>query len=418
MSKLCGDWYHSRTGSQLSELAAIQLLVANSNRWAGKLWGADRHNPKNKWIYAFSNTAKIGNKGIEPSTMQTKIRNWIRLGFLKDNTLLPLRWTVLGKLWNEAVNEGNSQDAHLLYNLIIANAISLISFSPDSVKYDNIPHKDYLAVRFLITVALQQKELSKDFLEYIIDGNTKRKKALNYSYWMSDLVNSGLFIRDDKGGLLLNDKKFQEFITAIYKFNLKKDYAIQEIKDNPLAHGAPFADAIRVEVKLYGSKTLIEKISILSELDLVPAVNNPQIIKENKQADRSATWSKEIKEDFNYKCAIPECDAEGSLFVEAAHIMPFSVEKEKNNHRTDLQNGVSLCYTCHKMFDAGLFTFDNKGDIKISNFIYSSKVIGNCKQTNVQKIIKSNKELLINPNDISFKKEYTDYHTTKIFLGE
>lgn len=180
MPKFEGDWFHSRTGSQLSELAAIQLLVASSMKteFIGKIWGADRRNPKNAWIYDFSATAKLGNESIQPSTMQTKIRNWIRLGFIRDSNQLPLQWTTMGLLWSDAVDDGRGGDANLLYRLTIANALATVSFSPDSKRFDSIPVESGLLIKRLIEeLNSNNGALDRNRLEYLIDGDTTRKKG-------------------------------------------------------------------------------------------------------------------------------------------------------------------------------------------------------------------------------------------------
>lgn len=423
MPKFDGDWFHSRTGSQLSELAAIQLLVKSSNqtRFIGKHWGADRRKKENSWIYEFSATAKLGNESIQPSTMQTKIRNWIRLGFLKDKKVLPLEWSVLGLIWSDSVENGQGGDANLLYRLTIANALATVSFSNRSTRFDDILSENGLLLKKLINkMDHNNGYISKSSLMNLIDGDTDRKKSKNYSYWITDLLQSGLFVGDSTCGLILG-MQFKNLLDNIRNYSPKGNISAQSIKDNPLALGTPFRDSLREEFQKYGSKKLIEAVNSISNLKI--QITSNQTMPElhtTKQAERSMKWSKIVKTGYRYHCAVPGCDAEGTIFIQAAHIMPFSAEDpEMNNyHRNDPNNGIALCLTCHKMFDAGLFTFDEEGYIVPSKFIYSSELIQNDNQVNVQRILHNKSKPISLPSGVSFNVKYALYHRENIFLGE
>ncbi|MGO4929516.1 HNH endonuclease [Fundicoccus sp. Sow4_F4] len=420
MGKLRGDWFHSRTGSQLSELAAIQLLVESSKRaeFIKKRWGAGRKGANGAWLYAFAATAKVGEEEIRPSTMQTKIRNWIRLGFLKDSKLLPLKWTELGLLWIDAVENGRGQDANLLYRLIIANAISVASLIPDGHGFDETPVEERLIVKFLINeMKKNSNELSRAQLSELIDGDTTRQKSFNYSYWVTDLIQSGLFIKNDDGGLKFS-KMYPEMLSAIVQYKPSKLSATQ-IKEFPLAYGSPFREALLIEFKKYGSIDLLEAVRTISNYNIT--LTNEQLeVNSYVRLKRNSKWANEIKNIYNYKCVLPNCDAEGTLFIEAAHIMPFSVHDELilNKHRDDLENGLAMCLSCHKMFDAGLFTFDETGEIVPSKFIYSSDLVNNLYQTNVIRVINSGRKKIQTTLGNSINKLYVSYHRENIFLGE
>lgn len=422
MPTLRGDWFHSRTGSQLSELAAIQLLVKSSRRteFIGKRWGSDRRNPKNKWIYDFSATAKLGNDSIAPSTMQTKIRNWIRLGFLVDKNTLPLEWTQMGLLWNDAVDNGRGRDANLLYQLIIANALSTVSFSTESKTYDFIPQKDGLLINFLISeIENNGNSLNREKLELLVDGNTNRK-GKNYSYWVTDLNQSGLFNKHRDGSLSIS-YKYENLLVGVYNYNPDKKLPAHLIKKFPLAENAPFRDHLIAEFKKHGSDDLIEAVNTLAHQKVYLSYAD-QVSRNirRKTITRDSKWSKDVKNSYQYKCAIPNCDAEGTLFIQAAHIMPHSEEdvEHRNKHRTDLENGIALCLSCHKLFDGGLFTFDSTGKVIPSKFIYSSELLQNPSQQNVMRILESENKNTIRPLDGRINLVYAQFHKENIFLGE
>lgn len=423
MPKLNGDWFHSRTSCHLSELAAIQLLVSSSSKteYVAKKWTANRHNPNNRWLYSFSQTAKLGADSIEPSTMQTKIRNWIRLGFLEDSIYLPLQWTQLGLLWNNAVTNGNGSDANLLYRLIISNAIATISFSCRNTRgVDSVPIEDGLAVKHLLIKSNCNSGLiTKKQLEQLIDGQTSRV-GKNYSYWVTDLVNSGLFDKVDEGGLK-KGSLFRFLTSAIENYKPANDIEAMDVIRLPLAIKAPFREELIRELYEYGSDDLKSAIDTISGLDISLEVTQTESVRvRNLQLERTSNWSKSVKDMYKYKCAIPGCDAEGVLFVESAHIMPFRSEDVTNSnfHRNDLNNGIALCLSCHRLFDAGLFTFDKNGGIILSKFIYSSELIRNSEQINVIRLLDSRAHKVQIPEPLKFSEEYANYHRANIFLGE
>lgn len=66
--------------------------------------------------------------GIEPSTMQTKIRAMIRYGFVRDGNVCPLFWTRMGSLWNDLYTVGNFSAAKQIYELILSISLSDLCF--------------------------------------------------------------------------------------------------------------------------------------------------------------------------------------------------------------------------------------------------------------------------------------------------
>lgn len=71
---------------------------------------------------------------------------------------------------------------------------------------------------------------------------------------------------------------------------------------------------------------------------------------------RDATWSIRIKKKYRYLCAVPHCDVNGQIFVEAAHIKPDNISDEGIPHRSHILNGLCLCRHCHIAFDKGYFS--------------------------------------------------------------
>ena len=188
-----------------------------------------------------------------------------------------------------------------------------------------------------------------------------------------------------------------------------------------MADNAPFRTYLISEFKKNGSDDLIEAVESLAHQRIY--LSHTEQVSRNarrKITPRDTKWSKAVKNSYQYKCAIPNCDAEGTLFIEAAHIMPHSEEdyEHGNKHRIDLENGIALCLSCHKLFDGGLFTFDSTGRVIPSKFIYSSELLQNSTQHNVLRVLKSRNQNIIRPHSGRFNLVYAQFHRENIFLGE
>jgi putative restriction endonuclease len=95
-------------------------------------------------------------------------------------------------------------------------------------------------------------------------------------------------------------------------------------------------------------------------------VEEPNLTRETEEVEttrkaRSSAFSRRVKEQYGYKCAV--CGAErrspeGVPEVEAAHIYP----KEEDGKDT-VQNGIALCRLHHWAFDHGWFTITD--DLKV-----------------------------------------------------
>jgi len=86
---------------------------------------------------------------------------------------------------------------------------------------------------------------------------------------------------------------------------------------------------------------------------------------------RHALFPKVVKSLYNDACAI--CDLNvgtdaGSVLVDAAHIMPFSLF-----HNDDPRNGIALCKNHHWGFDAGWFTADADYRILVSPHLQNAR---------------------------------------------
>jgi len=90
-------------------------------------------------------------------------------------------------------------------------------------------------------------------------------------------------------------------------------------------------------------------------------VHRPMILQLVERPFREIAFSKIVKAEYENTCAITGIgirDARGNVEVEAAHIKPVSL-----NGPDSVRNGLALCRTVHWMFDRGLVTLADNGEI-------------------------------------------------------
>lgn len=101
-----------------------------------------------------------------------------------------------------------------------------------------------------------------------------------------------------------------------------------------------------------------------------------------KQRIGQQKFRKNILVNFGYKCVV--CGISDVDLLEASHIIPV-VDKILSGK---INNGICLCSNCHKMFDNGFFSFNEKYEViisrrkKISNItleVLKNRKIGKCK---------------------------------------
>jgi predicted restriction endonuclease len=379
MASINGDWFHSRVSSRWEELIAVRNLVLESQKLEYIGFNATGGREDNPVMARFALSI-----GVRPSTMQTKIRNFIRLGFVKDNTICPLQWTRLGELWNDLYTVGNIDASQNIYRLTITISIAIYAFNNSNTQYSINPLNGERPLQTLLNL-LDNNRISLMAFYALVDG-TKTGVARNASYWKTDLINSGLFTEEDSD--LVYTGIYPELINEIRNFIPNpqlSDFEWEEIRENPLIPISPFKDSIREifesitqaqninEQILDGILTapLVDVISEQEEIAIpeVDILSNDTRFASNTRRIRNATWSIRIKKKYNYICVVPNCDVTGQIFVEAAHIKPDNVADEATPHRAHVLNGLCLCRHCHIAFDKGYFSLtDNYRIITSSKF--------------------------------------------------
>ena len=367
MASINGDWFHSRSSSNYEELLTVRILVIESQKpeYIGFGWSGGRHgNPK---MYQLADVA-----GIQPSTMQTKIRAMIRYGFVKEGNVCPIMWTRMGSLWNDLYTVGNHDAARKIYQLTLTISLALYAFNNSADQYTINPSEGEMPLKFLFNILDSQNSISLNEFEVLVDGNTSRVGG-NASYWKIDLVNSGLF--QESYGTLFYTGKYLNFINEIKNFNpnpMLTGDDWRDIRDNPLIEISPFKKPIRTIFEEIAEEQKIEDQladGILTEplVDAVAEQEETQIpevdilssdsrFSQSVKRVRNTTWAIRIKKKYRQSCAVPKCDVTGFIFVDAAHIKPDNAPENSVPHRAHILNGLCLCKNCHIAFDRGFFS--------------------------------------------------------------
>lgn len=421
MASINGDWFHSRVSSRWEELIAIRHLFLESQKleYVGFNWSGGRED--NPVMERFALTINV-----RPSTMQTKIRNFIRLGFLKDVTVCPLQWTRLGELWNDLYTVGNIDAAKKIYQLTITIALAIYAFNNSREQYSINPLNGDRPLQTLLNL-LNNNRISLVEFTALVDG-TKTGVARNTSYWKTDLINSGLFYEEDV--FLIYSGIYPDLVNEIRNFTPEAsltDIDWQDIRDNPLIEISPFKNSVREIFETITQEQNIEEqitdeiftaplVNVISEQEevAIPEVDilsNDLRFSSSTRRIRNATWSIRIKKKYNYICAVPNCDVTGQIFVEAAHIKPDNVVDDGTSHRAHILNGLCLCRHCHIAFDKGYFSLSD--DYKI----ITSTMFNDIANQNLKTVILSSANNIIkNRVDNRFPLvEFIQYHRANKF---
>ncbi|MCI0448569.1 MAG: HNH endonuclease [Chlorobi bacterium] len=367
MASINGDWFHSRSSSNLEELLAVRELVIESQKpdYSGWRWSGSRYTDPMQ--YRFAEIV-----GVQPSTMQTKIRTMIRYGFIKEGNLCPLIWTRMGSIWNDLYTIGNYIAAQQIYELTLSISLAIFAFNDSHAQYSTNPAQGDIPLKFLLNNLDNDNSISLTEFSALVDG-TKEGVARDASYWKRDLINSGLF--NELNDRLIYTSKYPNFVREIKNFTpntLLSDADWESIRDNPLIEISPFKVSIKEIFENITQQQSIEE-QITDEIYTAPLVEAVSEEEESQIPEldilstdlrfanstrrmRNAAWAIRIKKKYNYICAVPNCDVNGQIFVEASHIKPDNVPDGAPPHRTHILNGICLCRHCHIAFDKGYFS--------------------------------------------------------------
>lgn len=421
MASIIGDWFHSRVSSRWEELIAVRHLVLESLKFEFIGFNCTGGREDNPVMERFSLTINV-----RPSTMQTKIRNFIRLGFIKDSTICPLQWTRLGELWNDLYTVGNIDASKKIYRLTITIALAIYAFNNSRDQYSINPLNGERPLQTLLNL-LDNNRISLAEFSALVDG-AKTGVAKNTSYWKTDLINSGLFNEVDND--LIYSGIYLDLVNEIRNFvpsPLLSDADWREIRYNPLIENSPFKNSVRAIFETITQEQNIDEqitdglftaplVDVISEQEEV-AIPELDILSTDLRFSnstrrvRNSTWSLRIKKKYNYICAVPNCDVTGKIFLESAHIKPDNVVEDATPHRAHILNGLCLCRHCHIAFDKGYFSLTD-----------NHRIITSTKFSSISD--QHLKEVILSSNDIQIKNrvdgrlplvEFIQYHRTEKF---
>lgn len=415
MPKINGDWFHSRSSSNLSELLKVRDILNESKKdiYSELAWSGGRNG--NQKLYDLAAAAYV-----KPSTLQTKIRTMIRFGFIEDDNKCPIMWSRMGQIWNDVYTSGDKDIANKIYQLTLITSLSTMAFTEES--YILNPSKGSLPLKYLLNNLNEDNFISISDFSDMVDGD-KDRVGENASYWKNDLINSGLFKQlDDK---MIYTGLYSEFVNDIKNFipdsNLLDEDWIK-IKQNPLIEISPFKDSIRkifegiinsnnfeeINVSDPIAEVMVDQLdNVLPETDIL---SNETRYATSIRKVRNSTWAKRVKKRYNNKCAIPECDTQGTIFVEGCHVKPDNIEEGLIPHRAHILNGICMCSLCHKLFDEGYFSLDDDSKIIVSSFLDE---LPKQRATDVIKM-SENKKIKSSTDGRLPLQEFMEYHRVNI----
>lgn len=419
-----GNWFHSRSGWSEHEIDSLLKLVESSkkSRYSDLRWSGDKNNPS---------TIEFANEiSVSASAMQTKIRAFIRYGFIKDEPYCPLNFTSVGKIWwHLKIQEGDgfNEYADYIEGLILASSLSLYSF--DSQKFTNNPTNNYRPVYELLNNVDSIGFISTHDLELLISESSSTS---NFTYWKNDLLRSKI-IKEVSGGFQLTNT-FSNLMNAVLNVTLPTtltDRDWDEINSDFLVNKNPYIDAILSDLDNILSGILdIESALLEDEKEIVSKIVSatddaeaseiglgnysiPDTYTRTKIRKKQSAWSKEVKKSYRNTCCVTECDIQSPFLTVASHIKNYAENENRNGHRANPSNGLCLCPICHILFDRGYFTLTDNLRIKVS------PKIEEINSNRIRNIFDQSNNERINPIPVpdSFKPdvEFIKYHRENVY---
>lgn len=140
-----------------------------------------------------------------------------------------------------------------------------------------------------------------------------------------------------------------------------------------------------------------ENIEKIENLENISVTEKETIIKSRVGHSKL----KEILLNNLKKCQL--CNIKKEELLIASHIKPWS--KSNSQERLDLNNVLLLCPIHDSLFDKGFISFNDNGEIIISNALSEEDILS----LNIDKTLK----IALNEK----QKEYMEYHRENIFKG-
>lgn len=413
-----GNWFHSRSSSSEDERDKIISLVnlSHSKKFANLRWSGSTSDPN---VINFAKQISV-----DPSTMQTKVRQFIRLGYLKDDPLVPLKWSTLAQYWMTLLESGANlkKYADSFEQLVITYGLALYAF--DSREFSQNPTRGYRPLLALLQEVNNAGYISRANFENLVGDR-------NAAYWRLDLIRGGI-LEETANGFKLT-RNLPDLIDAVQKMSLPSnlsDADWNEVRGDALDPRNPYRDAIISEIgKLLEDTLAIEAILPDEQKEVLSTVVSATDSKEQKEIDvgdyrvsdsysraktrrKQSAWSRIVCSNYNHQCCMPACDVNGPDLISAAHIKRYSATETGTGHRANPENGLCFCPLCHALFDKGYFTLTQDLRIEVSPQIQrlKSKIIENILKN-------SDGKKIAQPTKYIPSAEFIDYHRKEVFKG-
>lgn len=246
-------------------------------------------------------------------------------------------------------------------------------------------------------MAQNYSDFKVEFFDYMKSVGHKRKLWSDYNSWLD-------FINDyHKLNTELNETKIEYILSDLdAKRNERNIYKKKEDISNFRSALNKFLAFLKADyvsswedIKNKEDKEEIDKINRDTK---IPNTEKEILI---KARDGQGIYRIRILKMFNSKCLISKF-SNPKLLV-ASHIKPWC--KSTNEERLDKNNGLLLLPTYDKLFDKGLISFNQKGEIMISKSLTNQDI-----------------EVLGIPLDFSYnfnnsQLKYIEYHFNNIFIS-
>lgn len=207
-------------------------------------------------------------------------------------------------------------------------------------------------------------------------------------------------------------ENYLEFPTPV-PFKIVSTYFESGLKKaNGSTNKGAFGRAVRIikdeeyqTIVVAGLSKIEEKIE---QVDTEIAVNfdtqRPVIQQIIERPFREAAFSRLVKVEYGLACAMTGISIksdQGIMEVEAAHIRPV-----KYNGPDSVRNGIALCRTFHWMFDHGLVSVADSGDIVVKKIV----------PDRIHQLLNSNGKIRLPSNRISAPHpEFLKFHREVIY---
>jgi hypothetical protein len=407
-----GNWFHSRTSSSRGEIEKIVTLVKKSTdrRFDGVRWSG----ASDTRVLEFAQLIDV-----DAATMQTKIRHFIRLGVLKDDPFLPLKWTRQAGMWRKFTDSG-LRSAVRFGELILSQGIALYAFTSDG--FTSNPNQGYRPLQALVKELTRKRRISERNFTLLVGSRNK-------NYWRLDFTRAGI-LEEESNDFILTPR-FRGFLRDIgTPFPTLSDGEWQQIREDFFADLNPFKNAIvsgidEVLSQAMDRESLLapDETPILDTLFTASSSREREAILHGdfgvkdqwskvKSRKKQSAWSQIVRENYDFKCCMPACDVEGIHFTIAAHIKRYRESDGEPKHRANPSNGLCLCPLCHSLFDSGYFTLTTDSKVGIS-----PKTTSLASETLRRLLTNSEGKSLRQGNKYAPDPAFTDYHRRYVFLS-